>query len=434
MDRPRLTASDMKVLGYYAVRGNRELYWNFLAQHAGSDGYGLLALGVVRNDNAPGATANAFAAETAGRVDRRMLSEREWNAFGVDLMQRDFKLRSAYFDGDRPDLALNLPARDVQQVHDDAFDNAGITRDAWTPRQLLEAARRNGGEHEVGRVWSTMLDNSYGGLARMGATSRDIWVRLDDAQLDAPGYYARLGEARMLASQALPNTDPDRIGADSVYYLHGHDGWAQVTQTGAMAPHVRKVTDPTLIRSLDDTRALRLEREQLRHQFHPDDPARHRGIEKSPAVIADAAPVQQAPGLAALDPASRQRLAHIESLVQAHGARTQAGWTDADIRKLSLGLATMAAADPLMQRIDAVVGNVATADAAANTRLFAVHRPHGEREPSFHAAVDVRTALAVPEARGIEALEQLAAARQAPSHETIVQHAQAPSRHHAHTL
>lgn len=350
-------------------------------------------------------------------------------------MQRDFKLRSAYFDGGRPDLASNLPARDVRQIHDDAFDNAGITRDAWTPRQLLEAARRKGDEREVGRVWSTMLDNSYGGVARKGATSRDIWGRLDDAQLDAPGYYARLGGARLLASQALPNTDPDRIGAENVYYLHGRDGWAQVTQAGGMGPHVQKTTDPALIRSLDDTFALRLEREQLRRQFHPDDPARHRGIEKSTAVVADAAPAQEAPGLATLDPATRQHLATVEGLVRAHGTRTGAGWSDAEVRRLSLGIATMAAADPLVRQVDAVVGNAATADAPANSRLFAVHRPHGDGEPSFHAAVDVRTALAVPEARGVEALAQVAAATPGrPQGEPAVQHAHTPARHHAHVL
>lgn len=37
-----LDQRDVEILAYYARRGNRELYWNYLAQHAGSDGYGLL--------------------------------------------------------------------------------------------------------------------------------------------------------------------------------------------------------------------------------------------------------------------------------------------------------------------------------------------------------------------------------------------------------
>jgi len=56
-----LTAADIAVLKAYVVNRNRELYFNYLAQTQGNDGYGLLALGVIRNDNAPGATANSFA-------------------------------------------------------------------------------------------------------------------------------------------------------------------------------------------------------------------------------------------------------------------------------------------------------------------------------------------------------------------------------------
>jgi hypothetical protein len=82
-----LNENDLKVLSHYAERGNRELYWNYLAQKAGNDGYGLLALGVVRNDNMPGATANHFADAEARRAGVR-LTERGWNAFGVDLMER----------------------------------------------------------------------------------------------------------------------------------------------------------------------------------------------------------------------------------------------------------------------------------------------------------------------------------------------------------
>lgn len=58
-EAPGLSQSDIDILASYAKSGNRELYWNYLAQHEGSDGYGKLALGVVRNDNMPGATANS---------------------------------------------------------------------------------------------------------------------------------------------------------------------------------------------------------------------------------------------------------------------------------------------------------------------------------------------------------------------------------------
>lgn len=53
-----LTDKDIRVLSSYAKEGNRELYWNYLAQLPENDGYGLLALGVVRNDSLPGRVAN----------------------------------------------------------------------------------------------------------------------------------------------------------------------------------------------------------------------------------------------------------------------------------------------------------------------------------------------------------------------------------------
>lgn len=56
-----LSRQDLDILETYAETGNRELYFNYLAQKQGNDGYGLLARGVVRNDNNPGTTANSFA-------------------------------------------------------------------------------------------------------------------------------------------------------------------------------------------------------------------------------------------------------------------------------------------------------------------------------------------------------------------------------------
>ncbi len=35
-----LNRKDIEILRYYADAGNRELYWNYLAQKDGADGYG----------------------------------------------------------------------------------------------------------------------------------------------------------------------------------------------------------------------------------------------------------------------------------------------------------------------------------------------------------------------------------------------------------
>ncbi len=74
----------------------RELYWNYLAELPGNDGYGRLALGVVRHDNMPGATANRYAQNYAREHNGKVLSEREWDNFGVDLIKKDLAYREVH--------------------------------------------------------------------------------------------------------------------------------------------------------------------------------------------------------------------------------------------------------------------------------------------------------------------------------------------------
>src|ERR1700754_2005710 len=142
--RPGLTQKDLVILKHYAKYRNRELYWNYLAQMSGNDGYGRLALGVVRHDNMPGATANLYAQNYAREHNGKVLSEREWDNFGVDLMRRDLSYRERWMESTRADLALNLPARNIQDAHDKSFDKVGVDHDAWTPRKLFDAARDAG--------------------------------------------------------------------------------------------------------------------------------------------------------------------------------------------------------------------------------------------------------------------------------------------------
>ncbi|MDS9993249.1 hypothetical protein PNQ69_10715 [Xanthomonas sp. A2111] len=292
-----LDKRDIDILEHYAKMDNRELYWNYLAHKQGNDGYGLLALGVVRNDNAPGATANAFA-DSQARRDGVIMTERDWNKFGVDLMQQDFKQRQYYHKSGRADLALNLPVKDVEAVHDATFQKHHINPNGWTPRELLDAARRHGGEPEAEKVWSMMLDNSALGLDRAGATLNDV-RKYDDAQLDMVSYTARMTAARLLAHEARPITDPERIGAQSFYYERdARTGQWTNWVSGGEQTIAHPVRDPQQIRELDETRALRLERQQLREQFHPEDPYRHQPILRSPQTLADADPVQAGPSTA----------------------------------------------------------------------------------------------------------------------------------------
>jgi hypothetical protein len=171
-----LSAQDIKVLKYYAKTGNRELYWNYLAELPGNDGYGRLALGVVRNDNMPGATANMYAQNYAREHDGKFLTEREWDSFGIDLIEQDLALRQVAFAKGDTVGALNLTGKKVEEAHDKAFGDIGIDPNAWTPRKLLEAARNHGpdGAERSEAIWKNMLDNDLAGAKRGAATLGDM--------------------------------------------------------------------------------------------------------------------------------------------------------------------------------------------------------------------------------------------------------------------
>lgn len=385
-----LTRKDLDILKEYARDENRELYFNYLAQKSGNDGYGLLALGVVRNDNGPGATANLFA-DAQARRDGVTLGEREWHAYGVDLMRKDAALREAQFDGGRADLALNLPARDIQQAHDEAFDERRINPDAWTPRQLLEAARRHGGEPEAEKVWSMMLDNQLLGLTRGASTTEKLAYRYNDEKLDATAYVAAMGLARTNAGLfPTPNSNPDLIDRDGkTYSFHTESGtWRGPAPIESRIPVKVPVTDPALVDVLNDSRALRQEREQLRTQFHPDDPYRDRPIQASPWLFTDAGPAQeasnealQARAAAPTDPtqAGHPRHALYQQCIEGvHALDARLGRApDAHSACMAASLTTLAASSGL-ERVDHVLLSVQGGDTAPGQRVFVVQGDPGD--------------------------------------------------------
>jgi hypothetical protein len=287
-----LNEKDMRVLGHYASEGNRERYWNYLAQHEGSDGYGLLALGVVRNDNMPGAVANAYAQSYAHQHDGVDMSERQWEMFGRRLVEEDFKIREQHFQNGERSQALNLRGGEVQAAHQVSFRADRVDPDAWTPNRLIEAARRTGGEEEVDKVWATMLDNSLGGSKRMAETTRGIVSDYRAELTGWKGYMASLSMAEMAAAKSSPTSDPDHIqrGIEHYEFDRRDKSWSvyadsDVAEFGFRTPS-SPVQDKATIESLNDARAVRIEREALSQKVHPDDP--HRALARSPHTIADA--------------------------------------------------------------------------------------------------------------------------------------------------
>ena len=299
-----LTRDDFHILNHYVRTQNRELYWNYLAQLPGNDGYGLLALGVVRNDSTPGQTANAYAQEYAKGKYGKELTEREWQPFGVDLIERDYAARAQLFKDEGPEKALNMPVLKVQEVHAEAFTEAKLHADAWTLNIMVKAAFERGGEQEAEKLWTSALNNKgYGSVRLMDSMAELAKIDMRNLRdfIDSPvkglrqtgellDYAKRLIEARVEAGGSLPHTDPHRIGYRQDYYQRDNEGkWTRhIRVPGAMdRPEFQQiaVTDKSLTASLDDTRDVRVARQQQRAQFHPGDP--YREIARSPFLLSD---------------------------------------------------------------------------------------------------------------------------------------------------
>ena len=396
-----LNQLDLEILGYYASTKNRELYFNYLAQKEGNDGYGLLALGVVRNDNAPGSTANHFAQNQAAR-DGKRYGEREWQSFGVELVERDLALRQAQFRAGRPDLALNLPVLDVQAAHDDVFRQRDINPDAWTPRQLLEAARRHGGEPEAEKVWTMMLDNTALGVKRGGLTTVDAARSYNDEELNASSYFADMAKARASVLATQSTADPERNRLSGRDFTHSDDGsWRVRAQIEGRITRDMPVTDPALIERLNEGREVRLERQQLRGQFHPDDQNQHRPIKESPFLLSDAAP-----GMDPRDPSHPRHALHQQCAagVQSIDARLGKPW-DAHSECMAASLTTLAARNNL-DRADHVLLSEQGTRSAPGEHVFVVQ---GDlQDPAQRRAhMPTAEAIATPPEQSFQQLAEL---------------------------
>ncbi len=309
-----LTQENLKILSSYAKAGNRELYWNYLSQLPDADGYGTLALGVVRNDSLPGRVANSYAQDYARHQEGKgsgfpdaQLSERQWEVFGQTLLRQDLERRLYWMEQGRPEMALNLPGKDVMLAHDRAFERHELDPNCWTPRVLLEAAEQKSGPAKLEQIWTNMLDNDYAGGPRVGNTSVDAISQMGWAK--GGQYLTRLSVLE--ATQALEGrsaVDPNVIGGNSYYavYFEADRKWASVSAGGGHMS-LREITDPARIAELNDAREVRLERQEKRTQFHPDDP--YRTITRSPLTAAadDVPDPSQAPTrLADIGPGHRE--------------------------------------------------------------------------------------------------------------------------------
>ncbi|EGD07798.1 hypothetical protein XVE_4010 [Xanthomonas vesicatoria ATCC 35937] len=414
-----MNEQDLESLSNYANKGNRELYWNYLSQLEGADGYGTLALGVVRNDSLPGQVANNYAQDyartqhdTGSRFANAELSERQWEEFGQTLLKKDLELRQAWFDKERPDMALNLPGKDVMRAHDQAFLDHELDPNCWTPRVILQAALEKSGPQKLEQIWTNMLDNEYAGATRISNTGYETFAQMGLAA--GSQYLAKLGTTEAIQMlEGRSAVDPNVIGSNSFYamYFEKEHKWVNVSAGGGHLS-MREETNPGRIAELDDARAVRLERQQKATQFHEDDP--HRSISRSPfTASADGLRDQTQPPtkLADIGPDHRDYplLQQVRAGVSAIDA--QAGRTpDENSERLIASVMTLARQNNL-DRADHVVLSEQTADSPAGRNVFVVQ---GELNNPAHLRAHIPTDVAVqtPVEQSLQQLEVASTDRQ----------------------
>lgn len=413
-----LTEHDLRILGSYAKDGNRELYWNYLSQLPGADGYGTLALGVVRNDSLPGRVANSYAQSVArtqhdegSRFPNAELTERQWESFGQTLLDRDLELRQKWMAERRPDLALNLPGADVMLAHDRAFDQHHLDPNCWTPRVLLQAALEKSGPQKLEQIWTNMLDNDGGGIPRVKNTSVDAITQLG---WKAGGeYLTKLGGHEFQAVGELSAVSPNAIGRhdDFSLYFEQDNKWVHFRSVDGLLIK-RDVTEPERIAELNDAREVRLERQEKATQFHPEDP--YRTITRSPLTASvDGLPdLQRSPTrLADIGPAHadygllQQVSGHVAG-IDANAGRTP----DESSERLTASVMALARQNNL-DRADHVLLSAQTADNPAGRNVFVVQ---GDINDPAHLRASMPTDVAVqtPVEQALQRLELASAERQ----------------------
>ncbi|MBB5735873.1 hypothetical protein FHT09_001613 [Xanthomonas arboricola] len=414
-----MTEDDLRILSNYADRGNRELYWNYLSQLDGADGYGTLALGVVRNDSLPGQVANSYAQDYArsqhdngSRFANAHLTERQWEEFGQTLLTKDLELRQTWLRRDRPDLALNLPGASVMLAHDRAFEQHRLDPNCWTPRVLLQAALEKSGPQKLEQIWTNMLDNEYAGVSRVSNTGYETFAQMGMAA--GSQYLAKLGTTEAIQMlEGRSAVDPNVIGSNSFYamYFEKEQKWVNVSAGGGHLS-MREETNPGRIAELDDARAVRLERQQKATQFHEDDP--HRSITRSPLTASvDGLPDRMQPPskLADIGPEHRdyallQQVRAGVNAIDAHAGRTP----DENSERLIASVMTLARQNNL-DRADHVVLSQQTADSPAGRHVFVVQ---GELNDPAHLRAHMPTDVAVqtPVEKSLQQLEVATTDRQ----------------------
>ncbi|PPT57202.1 hemolysin [Xanthomonas arboricola] len=374
---------------------------------------------MVRNDSLPGQVANSYAQNYArtqhdngSHFANANLSERQWEAFGQTLLKKDLEARQYWMSEHRPDLAQNLPGADVMRAHDQAFLDHELDPNCWTPRVLLQAALEKSGPQKLEQIWTNMLDNEYGGAARIRNTGYETFAQMGLAA--GSQYLAKLGTTEAIQMlEGRSAVDPNVIGSNSFYtmYFEKEQKWMNVSAGGGHLS-MREETNPGRIAELDDARAVRLERQQKAAQFHEDDS--HRSITRSPLTVSvDGLPDRMQPPtkLADIGPEHRDYALLQQVRAGVNAIDAQAGRTpDENSERLIASVMTLARQNNL-DRADHVVLSQQTTDSPAGRNVFVVQ---GELNNPAHLRAHMPTDVAVqtPVEQSLQQLEVASTDRQ----------------------
>jgi len=327
----------------------------------------------------------------------RQPSEREWEAFGQDLLREDLRRRQYWLEQGNPRKALNLPGEDVQVAHDRAFDLHDLDSNCWTPRLLLEAVRQKHGEDAAEQTWQDMLDNDYGGALRIGKTvGRAFDVMPTD---DAARYVGKLALLEGAAATQHSAINPDLIGTTALYHYRNVTSGEWYMSGSAMGVWPMRVSDPARIAELEDIREVRLERQEKATQFHADDP--YRELAKSPRTAAvDPNEASAAPIMLANMPDHPDH----STYARIHGWVAGTGhWDDAASHNVASALYRAQAENGLVRRVDEVSGFLGE---QGEEYVTATYAPYGDRSPQFHARIDGREAAQQPAEQNLRQVEE----------------------------
>lgn len=305
----------------------------------------------------------------------------------------------------RPDLALNLPGKDVMTAHDRAFEFHQLDPNCWTPRVLLQASLEKSGPQKLEQIWTNMLDNEYVGATRISNTGYETFAQM--GLVDGSQYLAKLGATEAIQMlEGRSAIDPNVIGSNSFYamYFEKEQKWMNVS-VGGGHPSMREETNPARLAELNDTRQVRMERQQKATQFHEDD--QHRSITRSPFTASvDGLPDRtQAPTkLADIGPGHRDYalLQQVSAGVSAIDA--QAGRTPDESSERLVASAMNLARQNNLDRVDHVALSTQTTQHPAGYTVFVVQGALND-PAHLRASIPTDEAVRTPVGQSLQQLE-----------------------------